>query len=77
MKPTNWLQREKLKDPNYNQVDTQLAVQRLPPDLLPRVRNYCKKNDLKIRRFVEDALELALQEKLGQKVKHAGRNGHK
>jgi hypothetical protein len=66
-KRSNWLEREKSKDPNFTQVDTQLLVQRLPAGLIPRVRKFCKTNDIKIRRFVEDALRLALKERLGAK----------
>jgi hypothetical protein len=65
----NWFDREKLKDPNFTQVDTQLLVQRLPPDLLPKVRKFCKTNDIKIRRFVEDALRMALEAQVGAKQK--------
>jgi hypothetical protein len=67
MKKLNWLKREKMKDPDYTQIDTQLSVQKLPPDLLPKVRKFCKTNDIKMRRFVEDALRLALKERLGAK----------
>ena len=67
MKKLNWLKREKMKDPNYTQADTQLSVQKLPPDLLPKVRKFCKANDIKMRRFVEDALRMALKERLGAK----------
>jgi len=56
-----------MKDPDYTQIDTQLSVQKLPPDLLPKVRKFCKTNDIKMRRFVEDALRLALKERLGAK----------
>jgi len=66
-KKLNWLDREKMKDPRFTQVDTQLLVQRLPPDLLPKVRKFCKTNDIKIRRFVEDALRMGLKERLGAK----------
>jgi hypothetical protein len=69
MKKLNWLQREKLKDPSYNQKNTQLAVAKLPPDLIPKVRRFCQTNDIKMRRFVEDALRLALKERLGAKPK--------
>ena len=61
MKKLNWLQREKLKDPSYNQKDTQLAVAKLPPDLIPRMRKCCEANGLKIRWFVQNALEKELE----------------
>jgi hypothetical protein len=47
--------------------DTQLSVQKLPPDLLPKVRKYCRANDIMMRRFVEDALRMALEARIGAK----------
>ena len=68
-KRPHWLKREKLKNPDFNQIDTQLSVQKLPPDLLPKVRKFCLTNDIKIRRFVEDCLRLGLEQRLGAKKK--------
>jgi hypothetical protein len=69
-KRLNWLEREKLKDPNYNQKGTQLLVQKLPPDLIPRMRKCCEANGLKIRWFVENTIEKELEARgFGKKKK--------
>ena len=75
-KKLNWLDREKLKDPNFTQVDTQLLVQRLPPDLMPRLRKCCEANGLKIRWFVQTAIEKELEAR-GFGAKKKSRSGMK
>ena len=65
-KRKSWYKRAKEKDENFSLSTTQLVVQKLPPGLLPRVRKYCKKNGLYMRRFVAESLELVLKARIGE-----------
>lgn len=61
----NWYQKAKRKDPNYSTSGARLAVDKLPEGLMARVHEHCKKNGLFVRHFVAQALELALNKRLG------------
>jgi hypothetical protein len=67
MSERNWYKAARRKNPNYSTVATQLVVQKLPKGLLPRVRKFCEKNEIYMRRFVAESLELGLRERLGAK----------